>query len=465
MWYDYLFSLITVYLVVAVLAAVHVLLNKRNSRAAFGWLGLILVFPIAGALLYALFGVNRVQRKARRIAPGSGLAESVRSSGALAATGAELSRPGYRVTGTEPLSGNSVVTYLNGEGAFPNMLRAIDGARREVLLSSYIFDNDGTGRLFIEKMAAARERGCTVRVLVDDVGIRYSLPTVIRELKRARLPHKRFMPLRLIPPSFSINLRTHRKILAVDREVAFAGGMNIGDRQLIQGPSPHRASDLHFGFRGPLVDAFVRLFGEDWRFAGGDDLEEWTPAASPAGDARCRLISDGPDETLDSLMRVIMGVISGARERVWIMTPYFLPDRQMMGCLQGAALTGVDVQVMIPARNNWPLVQWALQHNMAELLDTGVRVLQRPSPFAHSKCLLVDQEYALVGSSNLDPRSLRLNFELGIEVFDRRLNTELSAHFGKVAAGCAEYSLDRLRARSIPVRLRDGAAALFSPYL
>jgi cardiolipin synthase len=102
---------------------------------------------------------------------------------------------------------------------------------------------------------------------------------------------------------------------------------------------------------------------------------------------------------------------------------------------------------------------------MAELLDTGVRVLQRPSPFAHSKCLLVDQEYALVGSSNLDPRSLRLNFELGIEVFDRRLKTELSAHFGKVAAGCAEYSLDRLRARSIPVRLRDGAAALFSPYL
>ena len=146
MWYDHLFSLITVYLVVAVLAAVHVLLYKRNSRAAFGWLGLILVFPIAGALLYALFGVNRVQRKARRVAPGSSPGETVRSGGALAATGAELSRPGYRVTGAEPVSGNSVVTYLNGEGAFPNMLRAIDGARREVLLSSYIFDNDGTGR-------------------------------------------------------------------------------------------------------------------------------------------------------------------------------------------------------------------------------------------------------------------------------------------------------------------------------
>jgi cardiolipin synthase len=465
MWYDYLFSLITVYLVVAVLAIVHVLLNKRNSRAAFGWLGLILVFPIAGALLYALFGVNRVQRKARRVSVDAEAGEMQPVGARPTPTGAQLSRPGYRVTGGETLAGNDVSTYMNGEGAYPHMLRAIDHARREILLSTYIFDNDATGRLFVEKLAAARDRGCSVRVLVDDVGIRYSFPTIIRELERAELPFRRFMPLRLIPPSFSINLRTHRKILAVDREIAFAGGMNIGDRQLIHGPSPHRASDLHFGFRGPLVSGFVRLFGEDWRFAGGAGLEPRPAASDPAGNARCRLISDGPDETLDSLMLVILGAISTARERVWIMTPYFLPERQMMGCLQAAALSGVDVQVMIPARNNWPLVQWALQHNMAELLQAGVRVLQRPSPFAHSKCLIVDHEYALVGSSNLDPRSLRLNFELGIEVFDRELNAELSAHFEKVAADCEDYSLERLRARSIPARLRDGAAALFSPYL
>jgi cardiolipin synthase len=465
MWLDYLFSLITLYLVVAGLAIVHVLLYKRNSRAAFGWLGLILVFPIAGALLYALFGVNRVQRKARRISLDAEVGEIQPPGAHLAPTGARLSRPGYCVTGGEPLSGNNVATYMNGEGAYPHMLRAIDGAQREVLLSTYIFDNDATGRLFVEKMAAARDRGCSVRVLVDDVGIRYSLPTIIRELKRAGLPFRRFMPLRLIPPSFSINLRTHRKILTVDREVAFAGGMNIGDRQLIHGPSPHRASDLHFGFRGPLVGAFVALFGEDWRFAGGAGLDSWSAPVDSAGGARCRLISDGPDETLDSLMLAILGAISTARERVWIMTPYFLPERQMMGCLQAAALSGVDVRAMIPAQNNWPLVQWALQHNMAELLQTGVRVLLRPSPFAHSKCLLVDRGYALVGSSNLDPRSLRLNFELGIEIFDPGLNADLSAHFEKVAADCEDYSLERLRARRIPARLRDGAAALFSPYL
>jgi cardiolipin synthase len=137
----------------------------------------------------------------------------------------------------------------------------------------------------------------------------------------------------------------------------------------------------------------------------------------------------------------------------------------MMGCLQAAALAGVDVQVVIPEKNNWPLVQWALQHNRAELLQAGVRIWQRPPPFAHSKCLVIDEDYALVGSSNLDPRSLRLNFELGIEVVDSGLNAALSAHFDSVLPGCRAFTPGRLADRSSFLRLRDGAAALFSPYL
>jgi len=464
MWYEYLFSLITLYLVVAWAAGIHVLLYKRNSRAAFGWLGLIIVFPIAGALLYALFGVNRVQRKARRIAPG--LEVSDRPQFLKKSTGgAELSRPGYNVTRNELAGGNHVTTYYNGEEAYPAMLEAIEAARREVLLSTYIFDNDNTGRQFIDRLAAARDRGCRVCVLVDDVGIRYSLPTIVRELKQHDLSFRRFMPLRILPPSFSINLRTHRKLLIADRDVSFAGGMNIGDRQLLNGPSLHRASDLHFRFHGPLTGDLVELFSDDWKFSKGEAPQRWEAQPENAGSARCRLVSDGPDETLDSLMLVIMGAISSARRRVWIMTPYFLPERQMMGCLQAAALSGVDVQVMIPEKNNWPLVQWALQHNMMELLHAGLKIFQRPPPFAHSKCIVIDDDYALVGSSNLDSRSLRLNFELGIEVFDPELNRELSTHFERVVQGCSQFTIERIRSRKTLARLRDGASALFSPYL
>ena len=273
------------------------------------------------------------------------------------------------------------------------------------------------------------------------------------------------MPLRLFPPSFSLNLRTHRKLLVIDREVTFAGGMNIGDRQLINGLSKLRASDLHFHFEGPLTDDCVNLFADDWKYSRGAPLEPWREKHAGTGPARCRLVSDGPDDTLDSLMLVIMGAISNARERVWIMTPYFLPERQMMGCLQAAAISGVDVQVMIPEENNWAIVQWALQHSLAELLNAGLQVFQRPPPFAHSKCIIIDDDYALVGSSNLDPRSLRLNFELGIEVFDPELNHELSAHFEDILTRCKPLTAETLKARGTLAKIRDGTAALFSPYL
>jgi len=465
MIFEYLLSFISLYLVVTVAAGMHVLLYKRDSRAALGWLGLIVLFPYAGAILYLLFGVNRVQRKARRISLHVDPEGGKRPYALTEAGGAAMSRVGYSISHRELAHGNAVTTYYNGEQAYPPMLAAIDAARRELLLSSYIFDNDETGRKFINRLAAAKDRGVRVHVLVDDVGIRYSYPTIIRELKQHRLPFRRFMPLRLLPPSFSINLRTHRKLLIADRSVSFAGGMNIGDRQLVDGPSRHRASDLHFRFDGSVTSDFVELFREDWEFSGGAQLADFQGVVSANGPAHCRLISDGPDETLDSLTLLILGVAACARKRIWIMSPYFLPEQKMMGGLQAAALSGVDIQVMIPEKNNWPLVQWALQHNMAALLDTGVRILQRPPPFAHSKCLLVDDDYAMVGSSNMDPRSLRLNFELGVEVFDPALNHELSAHFAAAAGECTPFTTETLNTRGTFARLRDGAAAMFGPYL
>ena len=462
---EYLLSLVSLYALVTLVSVTHILLYKRDSRAALGWLGLVVLFPIAGSVLYLLFGINRVQRKAQRrtlrVAPEGGW----RREGLLPVGGDALRNVGYAITGIGLRPANAVSCYYNGEQAFPAMLAAIAGARRELLLSSYIFDNDDTGLQFADALNAARERGVEVRVLVDDVGIRYSLPTILRALKQRGLEYRRFMPLRLFPPSLSINLRTHRKMLVVDRSRCFAGGMNIGDRQLVEGPSPHRASDLHFCFEGPVVEDFAALFADDWAYAGGDPLPAAPPGWQPSGSAEARLISDGPDETLDSITLLLIGALSSARHRVWIMTPYFLPDRALTACLQGAALSGVDVRVMLPEKNNWAVVQWALQHNMVELLDMGVRVLRRPPPFAHSKCILIDSDYVLVGSMNLDPRSLRLNFELGVEVFDSALNRELSEHFSALEPQCRPFTLEQLNARPVPARLRDAGAALFAPYL
>jgi cardiolipin synthase len=462
---EFLLSFVSLYALVTWISVTHILLYKRDSRAALGWLGLVVLFPIAGSVLYLLFGINRVQRKAQRSALRVEPEGGWRREGGPPVGGDALRNVGYGITGTGLRPANAVGCFYNGEQAFPAMLAAIKSARRELLLSTYIFDNDDTGLQFADALAEARNRGVEVRVLVDDVGIRYSFPTILRALQRRRLEYRRFMPLRLMPPSLSINLRTHRKMLLVDRAQCFAGGMNIGDRQLVEGPSPYRASDLHFRFEGPVVEDFAALFADDWAFAGGTPLSATPSGWRPSGSAEARLISDGPDETLDSLTLLLIGALSSARHRVWIMTPYFLPDRALAACLQGAALSGVDVRVMLPEKNNWAVVQWALQHNMVELLDMGVRILRRPPPFAHSKCILIDSDYVLVGSMNLDPRSLRLNFELGVEVFDTALNRELSEHFSAVEPQCRPFTLEQLNARPVPARLRDAAAALFAPYL
>lgn len=463
--------LVVLYGIIAGWTVVQVLLFKTNSRAALGWVGLIILFPVAGSLLYLIFGINRVHRKAQR---GSSAERLWTEQGSLPELASHaplmnnrLEGVGWRITGQTPSTCNSVKPLFNGEQAYPAMLRSIENATKEILLATYIFDNDHTGRAFVAACKQAIERGVQVRVLIDDVGRRYSCPSILRQLQQSHIEVRKFMPLTLLPPSLSLNLRNHRKLLIIDDTIGFAGGMNISDRQLVESASRQRATDLHFQLTGPVVSELRALFEADWRASDGDPIGSLEDNGAPVqgGDCGCRVVADGPDENLDHLARLIETVVSAASSRVRILTPYFLPHEQLMGALTSAAVRGVDVTIVIPARNNLPPVRWALNHHLYELLSAGVGVFEQPPPFDHSKCLLIDDDYALIGSSNLDPRSLRLNFELGIEVFSSELNKTLSAHVDSVLARALEIKKDHILSRTTLVRLRDALAALFSPYL
>jgi cardiolipin synthase A/B len=448
------------------LASGHALLNKRRPRSAFGWIAVCLMFPLAGAILYYLFGVNRSRRRAQKLRDESLLAAPHSVHAAFTDDGAAaLGRLGEALSG-EPLLGGNAVTLLRcGEEAYPAMLSAIDDARERVLLSTYIFDSDDTGRAFADALQRAVERGVEVQVLLDGFGELYTFPRARRMLHKRGITVRRFLPPRLLPPSLMINLRNHRKILLVDNDVAFTGGMNISDRHCVEREGRgHRVVDVHFALRGPVVASLQATFNGDWVFAGGA-LQADVPVIAPAGRSQCRAIADGPDEELDRLLLLMVGTIGLARRRVGIMTPYFIPPRELLGALQTAALRGVDVSILLPEHNNLFFMHRATRHLLWELLQRDVRVYLQPGPFVHSKLLLVDDDYAQMGSANLDPRSLRLNFELNVEIIDADFAAELSEHYAAARSQAREITLEDVDRRSVGTRLVDGMAWLFSPYL
>ena len=473
-------TLLGIYAVAAVVAATHALLHKRDPRAAWGWIAVCWLFPLAGAILYYLFGINRVETKAVRVF-GSELPETLprcpdqppRISGADPEEVRELIRLGWAMSGRRLRGGNRIDPLHDGGQAYPAMLAAIAAARHTVDLSSYIFRNDAAGKMFAEALAGAQQRGVTVRVLLDGLADFAYRPRGSRLLRKHGLQPALFLPLRLWPPMLHINLRNHRKLLIVDGETGFTGGMNIQQGHLATAGAEPKIADLHFRIRGSLVRQLAQVFLSDWSFAAGKpapdavdtgpcEEEEQAPAQ---GDHASRVITEGPNEDIDRLVMVLIGALATAHDRVWFMTPYFLPPSPLMSALQSAALRGIDVSIIIPQRSDQRWMDWATRHILRHLLRRQVKVFLRPAPFAHTKLLIVDDWYVQFGSANLDTRSLRLNFELMVENYGEPLATKMAAHFSEVRRASRAVEPKDLDSRRFPARFRDALCWLFSPYL
>jgi cardiolipin synthase len=371
------------------------------------------------------------------------------------------------VTRRPLVPGNRVTPLPNGDHAYPAMLQAIADASRSITLSTYIFNHDRQGQRFLEALRRAVARGVEVRVLIDDVGARYGWPPMPRALRKAGIPVATFLPTR-IPWRFQYsNLRTHRKILVVDGRVGFTGGVNISEGSCLEDAPRHPVQDLHFRITGPVVAQLQAVFAEDWAFCTGELLkgESWVSAWEPEGPVLARGISDGPDDDFEKLRLTILGAIACARSSILVVTPYFLPDASLMTALNVAAMRGVEVDVVLPAENNLTLVKWASTALLWQVLERGCRVWLSPPPFDHTKLMLVDGLWTLLGSANWDPRSLRLNFEFNVECYDRDLATSLTARMRARMEQSRPVSLGDLDGRSLPIKLRDGVARLFSPYL
>ncbi len=477
----FIFIFLNIIYGIALLCVGHALLHKRNPRAALSWIVTILFLPIVGTLMYISFGIGRADSRAAKLMRNAQLMAKNHPEYLQAAEGKlepigyieqanlpiqyqSMSILGKKLTGRSLSEGNSIQLLINGDEAYPAMLDAIRKAKSHVYLTTYIFNGGDISQEFCRALSEAAARNVDVRLLLDGFGARiYSLSWQWKKLPEQGVRVAHFLPPRLFPPNFAINLRNHRKILVADH-IGFTGGMNIADYHIQKHPKFH-VQDIHFMLSGPIVSQLRESFLLDWGFCTSEYTSLEAREKKKTGDIYCRMVLDGPGSGKDPLHELLYGAIAASTKSINIMTPYFLPTQEFMASLKSAALRGVDVRIILPEKNNLFYVHWATYHLLPTLLDSGVRIYYQPPPFAHTKLLIIDEYYVQIGSANLDSRSLRLNFELNVECFDIDFAKCMETYFMSKMNISRAYTMDDAQKKRLPTRLRNAACWIFSPYL
>jgi cardiolipin synthase len=463
--------------------SVRVIMRRRPVGVSLAWLTIIMVFPFAGAVIYLLFGELRLgQRRAadavRISAPYQRRLGEIRGRAFVdwSAVGAEcepLARLAEAAGGITALPGNACRLFDDAETVFRALIADIDAARRTCHLEFYIWSVGGTADEVAEALLRAAARGVICRVLVDAIGSHAFLRSeLIERLRRRGVAVKAAMPVSLLGMLFvRSDLRLHRKIVVIDGEVAYTGSQNLVDpRYFKQGAHVGQWVDSMARVQGPAVEALALTFLKDWELDTGEGLERLAGTGDahplpPVGSAVVQVLPSGPDVREESIQAVLLMAIYSARRELVLTTPYFVPDEPLVTALMSAAVRGVEVTVVLPARVDSLLVRLASQPHKGDLLEAGVRIAEFEAGLLHTKSVTVDGELSLFGSLNLDPRSLVLNFEITLCVYDRAFTAELRGLQQSYIERSQPMDLAAWRARPAPRRFTENAARLLSPLL
>jgi len=457
------------YVVLASIVTVDVLLKKSDVRGALGWIGAVWLAPIFGSLFYYLFGINRVTRRALKM---SRLDDAQASPPPPAHSNAApnialLSEVSGKIIQGPLTDGNALVPLEGGDQAYPQMLAAIRGARQSLAMSSYIFRNDVVGREFADALIEAAQRGVMVRVLLDSVGVGYFHPEIFYRMTRGGVIAARFLHTWLPWRMPFLNMRNHRKLLVADGTLAFLGGINIGVENCASLSGERQVKDVHFRVEGPVVRTVMDAFARDWTFTTNEPLDDdcWWPKLEDKGEVFARGLRSGPDADIYKLELLLGAALTLAQNRVRIVTPYFLPDPRLQFAIHQAGLRGVTVEIVLPGRSNQRVMDWAMRGHLRFFRHIRACIIATPAPFDHTKLCTVDGEWSLIGSSNWDARSFRLNFEFDLEITDAALTAKLDALIDARITRGKQLTPDMLAAEPVWKRLRNAAARLLMPYL
>jgi cardiolipin synthase A/B len=453
-------------------ASCWILLEKRSPTATLAWIFCLAVLPIVGSLVYIYLGPRRIERK--RIVRLTRIADVTRDAVPYltVAPSPERQHIGQLMLlathrdGIPPSTARTVELYTTGAATFGAIIAAIGAARHHVHLEYYIYEPDTTGTRVRDALIERARAGVEVRLLVDSIGSLHARGAFVAPLIAAGAKVGYFNTAlgAALPGRHLINFRTHRKIVVVDGTVGFCGGINIHDDENLEVKGDKAWRDTHLRIEGDAVRGLQLIFLEDWAFSTRESVasKAYFPD-SEGGEHYVQVVASGPDGDAFAIAKVYFACIATARERVWLTSPYFVPDDALLAALVTAAARGVDVHLLVSKRSDSRLVDAAGRSYFDELLRSGVKIHQYGPPMVHAKTLVVDDDVAIVGTANFDNRSLRLNFEVVVMLYGEALATQLGDIFRGDLARSLPVSL--LDAKRLPGRLFEAAARLLSPQL
>lgn len=465
----WLYATLTATYVLSIVTVILVILGEnRNPVKSLAWVTVLILLPAVGLVLYIFFGRNiknkrMVSRRNKRRLLRIGKAPRHRNPSNLSPEYRAIVRLTQSMTGSAYIPGNDVEIYSTGTAKFSKLTHDLRNAKRFINLQYYIFENDELGREIACILMERARAGVKVRVIYDHVGSFHVSSDFFKKLNRARVEAYPFFKVAFIPFASRVNWRNHRKIVIIDGEVGYIGGMNIANRYLDGGKFP-LWRDCHLRIEGPAVSALQYSFALDWSFMRNQIIDDECNM-EPKGNVGIQAITGGPMNQWNNIAHVFLRAIVGAKKRIFLQTPYFLPPESLLKALQNAALAGIDVRVMIPRHSDSWMLSYSSRSYITECLRAGIKIYFYNAGMLHSKVLIIDDELSSVGSTNFDFRSFEHNFEANLILYSPELNAELRKVFLDDQEFCERVYADEWKKRPAIHRGLESVVRLLAPIL
>ena len=470
--------LILIVFTINILSAISLIfIERKEPTTTWAWLLILIVLPGVGFIIYLIFGQNLNRQKIfreKKVTDNKKARDLIerfkeeKKSQRISKEYVDLIMMNYNHSGALYTTGNNIKSYINGEEKFKDLINDIRSAKDFIHIEYYIFRLDSLGKTILNELKKKVDEGVEVRLLVDGMGSKNIRNKHIKYIRSLGIKFAVFFPGILPYVNIRINYRNHRKIVVIDGKVGYVGGFNVGDEYVNKGKQFDFWRDTHIRVQGEAVNELNKRFILDWDYASEGELksyEKYFNKQKSYGDVGIQIISSGPDHKEEYIKNAYMKIINNAKKNVYIQTPYLVPDEPMKEALRIAALSGVDVRLMVPGKPDHFFMEWILSANIGELIECCVKIYRYQKGFIHSKTMVADGKVCSIGTANLDIRSFQLNFEINAFIFDDRFAKEQEEIFYKDIDDCNLVTIEEYDNRGRCLRIKEALIRLIAPIL